>query len=187
MRSRNLLAPVVLGLLAAGGLAFLAMSRDWGGTTVRTAGLPPDDVTVTGTTALPLASALALVVLTSGLAVLAAGPRLRRAIGVLVVVVSIGALVVLATGQGALDAAVRDAVEQSPAFAGRRATQGASLGGWAVAAGACFVVALALGVVTTRFGGTWSTMSRRYENPATRPDDPDDLWKALDEGRDPTA
>lgn len=182
----NRVSTVVLALLAGGGLAFLALSRDWATTTVRTQGLPPDDVAVSGTQALPLMSALALVVLTSGLAVLASGPRLRRVLGVLVVLVSVGALVVLATGTDAVTSSLRDAVEQSPAFAGRSPDTDAGWSWWTAVTAAAFVVTALVGIVTARFGGTWSTMSSRYEAPGAVADDPQDYWKALDDGRDPT-
>lgn len=182
----NRVSTVVLTLLAGGGLAFLALSRDWAATTVRTQGLPPDDVAVSGTQALPLVSALALVVLTSGLAVLASGPRLRRVLGVLVVLVSAGALVALGLGSDAVTSSLRDAIEQSPAFAGRRPEADAGWSWWSLVTAAAFVVTAMIGVVTARFGGTWSTMSRRYEAPGAVADDPQDYWKALDDGRDPT-
>jgi uncharacterized membrane protein (TIGR02234 family) len=54
-----------------------------------------------------------------------------------------------------------------------------------------FIFAAALGVVTTRFASVWPTMGSRYDAPPVRPSaqaeqDDNDMWKALDEGRDPT-
>ena len=55
-----------------------------------------------------------------------------------------------------------------------------------VLAGAAFVLAGLLGLIVVRLAGTWPTMGSRYESPAGQADTEDDLWAALDEGRDPT-
>ncbi|KQY59060.1 hypothetical protein ASD11_05495 [Aeromicrobium sp. Root495] len=188
----KLLVPVVLGLLVAGGGAFLALSRTWQRADVQASGAPSDRVEVTGTAAYPAATALALVVLTAGLAILAAGRRTRRVVGVLVVLVSVGALVMLVPGDDSLDSALREAVEKSPSFTGGNQPDSVVTTGWILVAWAGFVLAAVLGVVAALHGGRWSTMSGRYDAPGARrpdvdPDDPMDLWKAQDRGDDPTA
>lgn len=191
LRPEKLLVPVVLGLLVAGGGAFLALSRTWQHAEVQASGAPSDTVEVTGTAAYPAATALALVVLTAGLAILAAGRRTRRVVGVLVVVVSVGALVMLVPSNDSLDSALRDAVEKSPTFTGGNQPDTVVTTAWNLVAWAGFVLAALLGVVATLHGGRWSTMSGRYDAPGARrpevdPDDPVDLWKAQDRGDDPT-
>ena len=189
MTSRRLYAPVVLALLAFGGLAFFAASRAWVEATVRAKGLPPDAVAVTGTDAQPLVPALALVVVTGALAVLAASMRVRWVVGVLLVVVGIGAAILVATGGAALDEALDDAVRTSTAFTGSNAPDGRLVVVWPALAGASFVLAAGLGLVVIRNAGTWPTMGSRYESPTGQVKDArteDDLWAALDEGRDPT-
>lgn len=191
-RSERLLVPVVLGLLATGGLAFLALSRTWQHARVVADGLPSDTVEVTGTAAFPAAAALALVVLTSGLAILAAGRRTRQGVGVLVVVVAVGALVMLLVGGDSLGSAFRDAVEKSPSFTGGNAPSQVHSTLWRVVAVTAFLLAAVLGAAAARLGARWPTMSGRYDAPGARtqvtdPDDPADLWKALDRGDDPTA
>ncbi len=189
MTSRRLYAPVVLALLASGGLAFFAASRTWVEATVRTDGLPPDSVSVSGTEAQPLVPAMALVVVTAALAVLAASRRVRWVVGVLVVVVGIGATLLVATSGSALDDALDDAVRASTAFTGSNAPDGRLVVAWPVLAGASFVVAALLGLVVIRNAGTWPTMGSRYESPTGQSKSArteDDLWSALDEGRDPT-
>ena len=62
---------------------------------------------------------------------------------------------------------------------------------WHLAAIAAFVVAAVLGAITVRLAPHWPTMSSRYDAPPVRPSaqqpvDDGDMWKALDEGRDPT-
>lgn len=189
MTSRRLYAPVVLTLLATGGLAFFAASRTWVEATVRAKGLPPDPITVSGTDAQPLVPALALVVVTGALAVLAASMRVRWVVGVLLVVVGIGAAVLVATSGSVLDDALDDAVRTSTAFTGSNPPDGRHVVVWPVLAGASFVLAAALGLVTIRNAGIWPTMGSRYESPTGQAQDTrteDDLWAALDEGRDPT-
>lgn len=191
MNPRRLYAPVVLATLAIGGLAFFATGRTWASVEVASDGLPSDSVSVTGTDAYPLASALALVVVTSALAILAASPRIRRGVGVLVVLVSIGALVTLLDGRGGLDDALRSAVRDSPAFTGGDPLADVSHTPWQLVALVAFVGSALLGALTARLGHRWPTMSSRYERSAGRPAAPSeasdaDLWKAMDDGHDPT-
>lgn len=183
-RGRRLYAPTVLGLLVAGGLAWVALGRTWGRTTLAPQGLPPDTVVVTGREAVPLAAALAVVVVTAALAVLATRGRGRLVVGVLVVVLGVcGAWLCAASGGSTLDA-VRAAVEQSPAYTGT-APDTVDTSAWRWAAVAGFVLATALGLVVLRLGRTWPGMSGRYERPTSRRVD-DDPWAMLDDGRDPT-
>lgn len=189
MISRRLYVPVVLMLLVTGGLAFFAASRTWIEATVRAKGLPPDMITVSGTAAQPMVPALALVVVTGALAVLAASMRVRWVVGVLVVVVGIGAAILVATSGSALDEALDDAVRVSTAFTGSNAPAGRLVVVWPVLAGVSFALAAGLGLVVIRNAGTWPTMGSRYESPAGQAKEArteDDLWSALDEGRDPT-
>ena len=189
MTSRRLYARVVLTLLACGGLGFFAASRTWVEATVRAKGLPSDPVTVSGTDAQPLVTALALVVVTGALAVLAASVRVRWVVGVLLVLVGIGAAVLVATGGSTIDRALDDAVRTSTAFTGSNTPDRHHILIWPVLAGVSFVVAAALGAVVVRLAATWPTMGSRYESPAAQTEGArteDDLWAALDEGRDPT-
>ncbi|HWM00051.1 MAG TPA: Trp biosynthesis-associated membrane protein [Nocardioidaceae bacterium] len=176
----------MLTLLACGGLAFLAASRTWVEATVRTDGLPSDPVTVTGTDAQPLVPALALVVVTGALAVLDASVRVRWLVGVLLVVVGICGAVLVATGGSSIDAALDDAVRSSTSFTGDNVPDGDRSLLWPVVATGSFVVAAVLGGVVIRMAGAWPTMGGRYDSPAAQADTEDDLWSALDEGRDPT-
>ncbi len=88
MTARRLYAPVVLGLLASGGLAFFAAAQSWMSMSIETAGLPRDRVDASGVEAYPLVSALAVVLAASALAVLATGRWVRRVVGGVVVLAS---------------------------------------------------------------------------------------------------
>jgi uncharacterized membrane protein (TIGR02234 family) len=174
----------VLGLLATGGLAWVALGRTWATTTLRPDGLPPDTVAATGRDAVPLAAALAVVLVTAALAVLATRGRGRLVVGVLVVVLgAVGAVLSVASAGAGTDA-LRSAAEQSPAYTGQ-ALADVGRTAWPWVSGAGFAVAALLGLVVVRCGRAWPGMSGRYEAPSRRSVE-DDPWKALDEGRDPT-
>jgi uncharacterized membrane protein (TIGR02234 family) len=154
-------------------------------------GLSTDKVSATGADAHPLASALALVIIASALAVLAASKRIRRAVGILTMVVALVAISIIVWGGDALDDTIHAAVEKSPAFTGANDPDVVHLSVWSFVAIAAFAIAAALGAMTARMAPLWPTMSSRYDAPPVRPSaqqaqDDNDMWKALDEGRDPT-
>jgi uncharacterized membrane protein (TIGR02234 family) len=187
---RRLYAPVVLGTLAAGGLAFFTASRTWAHARIAAEGLPPDTVKVSGSDAQPIVTALALVAVTAALAVLASSPRLRRVMGVFTVIVALAGIVVVLTGGSSVDDAVAKAVKVSPAFTGSN-TPATHHTIWLALTVVAFVLVAGLGAVTARFGPIWPTMGSRYDAPRVRaakeaPQTDADMWKALDEGHDPT-
>lgn len=196
MSPRRLYAPVVLLTLAAGGAAFFMAGRTWTGVDIAANGLPADfvavngSVTVSGSAAEPLVPALALVVVASALAVLAASARVRIGVGVLLLVTAVAAIVIVLTGGSALDDAVRRAVEDSPAFTGGSVPDGRDDTAWPFATIGAFAVAAVCGLLVLRLGPSWPTMGRRFEAPGARAERPveteADMWKALDEGHDPT-
>lgn len=192
MTPRRLYGPVVLAMLAAGGLGFFAASRTWATATLTSDGLPPTDLSVSGSDAQPLVGALAVIVITAALAILAAGPRLRRCVGVLTIAVAVlGIVVAPRPGGSALRRAVMSAAEESPAFTGAESVGAISSTPWYFVAVAACVVAFVLGAITLRWAPAWPTMSSRYDAPSARAARPStisdaDMWKAMDEGHDPT-
>jgi uncharacterized membrane protein (TIGR02234 family) len=187
---RRLYAPVVLGTLAAGGLAFFTASRTWAHARIAAEGLPPDTVKVSGSDSQPIITALALVAVTAALAVLASSPRLRRIVGVFTVGVAIVAVAVVLFDASSVDEAMSKAVRASPAFTGANSpTTHHTI--WPVLTIVAFIGVAGLGAITARFGPVWPTLSSRYDAPRVRPSEAEpqtdaDMWKALDEGRDPT-
>jgi uncharacterized membrane protein (TIGR02234 family) len=189
VNARRLFVPVVLATLAAGGLAFFAAGRTWAHVVVATPGLPKDPVDVSGSDAQPLVAALALVVVTSALAVLASSPRVRRGVGVFTVLVALAGIVVVVTGGSSLEDSVTRAVRDSAAFTSTMPGYDTSL--WRIVTVAAFVLAAAFGAMTAWWGPRWPTMGSRYDAPSAHPEtvapqSDADMWKALDEGRDPT-
>jgi len=185
---RRWYAPTVLALVAGGGLTFVTMTRTWGLVAVTAPGLPDDEIAVSGAQALPVVSALGLVILASALAVLAGSARVRRALGALVVLLALGCLGWVAIGAGAaVESALGDAARDSASFTGAGSVGATELTSWRFATLASLLLAAVAGAVVVRAAPVWPTMSRRYEAPGARPaDDETDMWKALDEGRDPT-
>ncbi len=191
MTARRLYAPIVLGTLAAGGLAFFALGRTWASSKVVAEGLTADKVSATGSDAHPLAAALAVVIIASALAILASARRVRQAVGVFTAIVALVASWIIVFDGDALDGAISTAVEKSPAFTGANHPDAIQETAWSYVALAAFVLAAVLGTLTTRLAASWPTMGSRYDAPPVRVStqqnqDDNDMWKALDEGRDPT-
>ena len=140
---------------------------------------------------MPLTAALGLVVLASwGVVLVTRGP-VRRAVAVLGVVASAGGLAATLAAWSA----VPDKLVSELAGAGiTDATISHTAWYWLALLGA--VLALGAGVLAVLFTPAWPEMGRRYDAPAdagvTSEAPPEeqsslDLWKAMDEGRDPTA
>jgi uncharacterized membrane protein (TIGR02234 family) len=192
MNARRLYGPSVLAALAMGGLAFFAASRTWAHTTITSEGLASTDLATTGAQAEPLISALAVVGAAGALALLAAGRRLRRLTGLLFAVVGITGLWVAPwPGSSALlDAVERQALE-SPAYVGPESIGATTSTWWYAVAAFAFAALIVVGAVVMRFCVAWPTMSSKYDAPggssgAVAADREPDMWKALDDGEDPT-
>lgn len=186
MKARRLYGPTVMAGLAAGGLAHYATGRVWSSTRVLGNGLPDDTVTVTGADAVPVLSALALVVVAGSIAILAASVRIRKVVGLILIASgAIGAVMatrVVFTG-GPDDGAFRTKIEESPAFSGDNFPHVFVETGWPFVAIAAFALAAVIGVIVLCLGSWWPTMGRKYDAPAARTTAGDDegdasLWKA---------
>lgn len=177
--------PTVLVGLAGAGLTAVGAARVWATSRGDAAGVPVE-ASVTGAEAQPLVAALAFVALAAWGVVLVARGRVRRAVAVVGLLASAGSLlaVVLAFGS-AQDAAV----EAVLARGATGDTFAASLGPWyyLTAVGA-LLAAAAFAVAVTR-SPRWPAMGDRYDAPSARsaPAAEEDMWRALDEGRDPTS
>jgi uncharacterized membrane protein (TIGR02234 family) len=187
-RSRSFGPTVLLGLGGAA-LAAVAGSRDWSRASGTSGGV---DVAaaVKGSDAAPLVLALALVALAAWGVVLVVRTRARQVVAVLGALAAAGALAatVVAVGE-----ARDDAVAALLAKGAAEAATSASLTGWCFAAAAGALLALAGFVVTVVAAPGWPQMGTRYDAPSARADaEPDrpaseqELWRALDDGRDPS-
>jgi uncharacterized membrane protein (TIGR02234 family) len=191
--ARRTFGPVVLLGLTGAALSAVAGSRDW-------AALDDADdlaqnpaaaqLLETGTSAeMPLAAALSLVVLATWGVLLVTRGVVRRVVAVLSAFSALGVLATVVVGH----AATRDGVEA--AFAGIGVEVSAHTTGWWWAALVGAVLATVAGVLAVRHAPAWPAMGSRYDAPGASSSGPVDLdeanttelWKAIDEGHDPTA
>jgi len=188
-RSRSF-GPTVLVGLAGTTLASVAAARDWAHASGRASGVAVT-AAAKGSESAPLALALGLVALAAWGVVLVVRTRARRVVAVVGALASAGVLAatVVAFGRAQADA--------SRALEARGATGDvtrAALTGWYWAALVGGVLALLAFLAALRLAPRWPAMGTRYDAPATRaaqeqaaPATEQDMWRALDDGRDPTA
>jgi uncharacterized membrane protein (TIGR02234 family) len=200
---RGLLVAIVVGL-AAGGLALLGAGRPWATVEIAVPGVPSSTIETAGTSAVPWVGALTLVILAGALALVPTGGRVRRAIGVIVFLAAVGSAAGTLAAGSAIDDALREDLAESPASGGvddEAVVASADHPAWRWLTLGGSAAGVLVGLLVTTQGHRWPTMGGRYEAPTPRrvdaaaPSDPSrsdgaedaDLWRALDEGRDPTA
>ena len=197
-RARRTFAPVVLLGLAAGTLTGVAGTRPG----VDVEGDPGSGVTASvglgGPEAaydLPLVTSLALVALAAWGVVLVTRGRVRRAVVAVALLGSVAALVATLAAWGSLPDELRTALEQVGA-----GDTGVSRTGWYAAAVVGSLLLVLASGAALRLVPHWPEMGTRYDAPTgsaagarsaapTRPAEELsglDLWRAIDEGRDPT-
>ncbi|MEU4085066.1 TIGR02234 family membrane protein [Streptomyces aureus] len=188
---RSLAVTLLSGALGAA-VALLATRQSWarGHATVAGGDFP---LTVKGSDVTGVPAALAIV----GLAALVAVFAVRRSGRLLVsaLLALSGAGIVVAAVLGADGGSALD--DRAAAASGNTAATAAGLSHtlWPYVAAAGGALILLAGLLALRHGRSWPAMSGRYERdgrPRPRkpkpvdPDRPEDLWKALDRGEDPT-
>ncbi|MGD9961246.1 Trp biosynthesis-associated membrane protein [Nocardioides sp.] len=181
-RKRSTFGPVLLLGLGAGALTALAANR----ATVGVDSGPASDASVVPIDAtLPLTTALSLVVLAAWGVLLVTRGRFRRAMAWLVVITAVGAAVSVVGAFSSAQDTVRRQLENSGIT---DASVHTTIWFWAAASGAALSVAA--GCLAVRLVARWPEMGSRYDAPgAVREVEPEsnlDLWKAIEEGRDPT-
>ncbi|GHG05824.1 MULTISPECIES: TIGR02234 family membrane protein [Streptomyces] len=189
---RSLALALLLGALGAT-VVLLSAGQIWAEGTASVAGgtvpVEADGGTVTG-----VPTALAIV----GLAALVAVFAVRRAGRTLVagLLALSGAGAALAAFLGASDSDALDAEAARISGDTAAAVAGLTHTAWPYVAAAGALLILVAGLFALRYGKSWPAMGGRYERsgaprPGRRPaagdpDRPEDLWKALDRGEDPT-
>lgn len=136
----------------------------------------------------PLAAALGLVGLACWGVLLVTRGHLRRAVAVLGAVVAVGLVATAVVGRAsALDSARHATVDLG------RVPTGAHTTAWWYVALIASILALFAAVVAVRYVPAWPEMGSRYDAPTGAPEPRDpadmedlDLWRAIDQGRDPT-
>jgi uncharacterized membrane protein (TIGR02234 family) len=187
--SRKSFAPVVLLGLGSGTLAAVAANHTWAGV---------DDSSVSGsfenftsTLALdsegkmPLALALSLVVLAVWGVLLVTRGVVRRILTGLALAAALGVVATVIAGHQTLPGSVRAELR-----AAGITDASVHFTGWYWAAAVGAVVSVIAAVLAVREVRDWPEMGSRYDAPGAAPvDDPEsnlEMWKAIDEGRDPT-
>ncbi|MGI5399655.1 TIGR02234 family membrane protein [Streptomyces sp. CA-135486] len=188
---RSLAAALFLGAVGAT-VVLLAAGQIWAeGTAAVGGGSLPLDARGSDVTGVP--TALAIV----GLAALVAVFAVRRAGRLLVSVLLAlsGAGAAFAAFLGASDSAALDEKAAKTTGDSSATVDALTHTPWPYVTVAGGVLILLAGLLALRYGKLWPAMSGRYErdgNPRPRkaavvdPDRPEDLWKALDRGEDPT-
>jgi uncharacterized membrane protein (TIGR02234 family) len=184
---------LVLGLgLAAGTLAAVAGTKPWV-VDSQVGGPRPDPLgLVADAGEMPLGLALALVLLACWGVLLVSRGAVRRVVAGLALFVALGltATVVVAfftLPDQVLAAQVEASLPHDDVF-------GSTISGWYLAVALGAVLSVATTALAVRWVGHWPEMGRRYDAPGgaaesgAPPEDPSslDLWKSIDEGRDPT-
>lgn len=185
MADRSYAAAVTLGLAGAG-LAAVAASREWASTSADSAGIQVE-AAVTGADSQPLVPALALVALAAWGAVLVMRGRARRVVAGIGLLAAAGAAL---SAVLALSVVQDDAVEAAISRGATGDTFDTALSAWYFLTVLGAVLAAAAFVVAVLRSPRWPEMGAKYDAPTGRPAAPaseEDMWRALDEGRDPTS
>ncbi|MER6430573.1 TIGR02234 family membrane protein [Streptomyces sp900105245] len=188
---RSLAAALLFGALGAAVTLLATRQRGGEGTATVAGGAFP--LTVKGSDVTGVPAALAIV----GLAALVAVFAVRRAGRLLVsaLLALSGAGIVAAALVSASDTSVLD--EKAAQASGDTSATVAALShtGWPYVAAVGGALILLAGLLALRFGSRWPAMSGRYERGGDRPrrtarpvdpERPEEIWKALDRGEDPT-
>ncbi len=185
--------PVVLlggassGAVAVAGNKALVAGSSGQVSTANPAFLPPAELEA-ATTA-PLVTALALVVLASWGVLLVTRGHVRWALAWLAALAS-SALFVVTWSAGPQ---LSDRLAHLLLSTSGTDTVSTHITGWYAAALVAGALAIVAGVLAVRWARGWPEMGSRYDAPAAPAGGSDeprsnlDIWKALDEGRDPTA
>ncbi|MEU3242230.1 MULTISPECIES: TIGR02234 family membrane protein [unclassified Streptomyces] len=188
---RSLGVALFCGALGAA-VALLSTRQNWSqGTATVAGGAFP--LTARGSDVTGVPAALAVVGLAALVAVFAVRRSGRLLVSALLALSGAGTVVAAVLGAG--DDSALD--EKAAAASGDTAATADALShtAWPYVAAAGGALILLAGLLALRYGRLWPAMSGRYERDGTPrprkaapvdPDRPEDLWKALDRGEDPT-
>lgn len=188
---RSLAAALFLGAVGAA-VVLLASGQIWAEGTAAVGGgtvsLDAEGGDVTG-----VPTALAIVGLAALVAVFAVRSAGRLLVSALLTLSGAGAA--LAAFLGASDSAALDEKAAKTSGDAAATVEALTHTAWPYVTAVGGVLILLAGLLALRYGKSWPAMSGRYErdgSPRSRkaaavdPDRPEDLWKALDRGEDPT-
>ncbi|MBO8186138.1 TIGR02234 family membrane protein [Streptomyces spirodelae] len=196
---RAALAVALLSGAVGAALALVSAGQTWSESTARFAqGEVPVSAEGGDVTGLP--SALALVGLAALVAVFAVRRNGRRVVAGLLALCGAAVLASALVGAEDTDALAAEAARTS-GLSDSGLGDAVTVTAWPYVSAAGGVLLLVAGLLALRYGSGWPSMSgsARYERtplrqrasrasrvPRVDPDRPEDLWKALDRGEDPT-
>lgn len=187
---RGTFGPVVALGLASAALGAYAASKPWVTGTGAESAVGVASTAFGEIASSPLGTALAFVVLACWGVLLVTRGRFRRAVAGLGVLAALGYVATVAWAPFSLP---EHLVEQVRVRTGGVLDE-TSLTGWFWLAVVAALLVLASTLLGLRLVRTWPEMGSRYDSPAgareattEQPTDNIDIWKALDDGRDPTA
>ena len=184
---RRTFGPTVVVGLAGAGLAAMAGSETW----VVGKSCSNERIGAIATGDAPGVTAVALALLAAWGVLLVTRGRLRRVVAVLAALLSLGLVAAVVLGVGSAQDGVRASIEGFGVDCAEL-----DLGSWFWVAVVALPFAVVPAVAAVFLVPTWPEMGRKYDAPASAPAAPAaapeerenlDLWKDMDEGRDPTA
>ncbi|MHA5048595.1 TIGR02234 family membrane protein [Streptomyces sp. SD15] len=189
---RRSLAVALLGGALGAAVALLSTRQSWSEGTATVAG-GDFPLTASGSDVTGVPAALAIVGLAALVAVFAVRRSGRFLVSALLALSGAGTVVAAVLGAG--DSSALD--EKAAAASGDTASTADALShtAWPYVAAVGGALILLAGLLALRYGRLWPTLSGRYERDGTPrprkakpvdPDRPEDIWKALDRGEDPT-
>jgi uncharacterized membrane protein (TIGR02234 family) len=193
---RSTFARVVLPGVSAAALTAVAAAKEWvrlsdpGGYGM-SARLAEQAIGAAGE--VPLASATSLIVLAAWGVLLVTRGRVRTAFAVVGLIAALVLLGLSVLAPFTAPDSFRDRLTSQLGLGDRAAQQAhVTLTGWYWVALVASVVGVAAFAAAVRLARDWPTMSTRYDAPgaaaegAEEPHTSQEIWKAMDEGRDPT-
>ena len=176
--------PTLVAGLGGAALAAVAGARTWASARGDAAGIKVDEA-VPGSESQPLVAGVALVALAAWGVLLVVRGRARRLVAAVGLLAAGGAL---ASWGLALGGVRDDAVQAVVALGAAPDGVDTSLSPWFFLAGLGALLTTGAFVVALLRAPGWPQMGSRYDAPAARAAAEDeDMWRALDEGRDPTS
>lgn len=184
---RRTFGPVLLVGLGSAALGAVACAKPWVEQGARSQDAAPGYSLYGGDVGrMQLAAALSLVVLAVWGVLLVTRGRVRRLLALVGVVAALGVAVTVVVGHRTLPNDVRDAFHGSGLS---NAQLDVHVTGWFWVAALTTLMSLLAMALAVRFAPQWPAMGTKYDAPGARaaaPRDETDMWRALDEGADPT-
>lgn len=183
---RNWYAATVLTGLSGAVLAAVAGKATWAEATGQSAGISVH-AAVDGSDAAPLATALALVALAAWGVVLVSRGTLRRFVAGAGALATAGVLAAVVDGWTSTQTAALEALSAQQMTGDVVET---SMTAWYYLTGVGGVLTLAGFAVAVVLSPRWPAMGSRYDAPAAQAEQSvteQDMWRALDQGHDPTS